>query len=140
MSEMSRATVESRFWAKVNKTESCWIWTGNKGAGYGRFALTSRQFIGAHRYAYELLVGPIPAGFQLDHLCRTPACVNPDHLEPVTMLENIRRAKRTHCKYGHEFTPENSLNHSGWRECRTCRVWRNREYEQRRKARKAASR
>jgi hypothetical protein len=77
----------------------------------------------AHRFAYELLVGPIPAGLTLDHLCLNKACVRPDHLEPVSLTVNIRRAnaRRTHCKRGHAFTPENTyLDKIGARQCRKC--------------------
>lgn len=90
-------TPEQRFWPKVDKTSTCWLWTGaltlasNKHVGgYGRFRVGA-QMRRAHRYAYELLVGPIPAGLDLDHLCNNRRCVNPAHLEPVTRAVNISR-------------------------------------------------
>lgn len=71
----------------------CWLWTGTiERTGYGRFWLGGRQEI-AHRASYALLIGPIPEGLTIDHLCRVRACVNPDHLEPVTLAENIRRER-----------------------------------------------
>lgn len=82
-----------RFWAKVVKTSSCWVWVGSGGGRigeYGVFRMDSGP-VRAHRYAYELLVGPIPDGMTLDHLCRVTRCVNPSHLEPVTLEENVRR-------------------------------------------------
>lgn len=89
------ATVEERFWVKVEKTSSCWIWTGSRnGRGYGLFGASSGGApVRAHRFSYELRFGPIPEGMQLDHLCEVKACVNPDHLEPVTNEENSRRAR-----------------------------------------------
>lgn len=106
---MSRRTVTERFWAKVEKTDSCWLWTAATARGYGRFGVTSGVTCLAHRWAYEALVGPIPDGLTLDHLCRTPACVRPDHLEPVTAEENLARIpSRTHCALGHELTEANS--------------------------------
>ena len=95
-------TAESRFWAYVLKTDSCWLWQGATLNGYGRFHLegssemgTKRQ-VKAHRFSYELVNGPIPKGITLDHLCRITQCVNPDHLEPVAPIENLRR-KLPHC-------------------------------------------
>ena len=78
-----------RFWARVD-VGLCWEWTGSNDRGYGMFRLDGRT-VRAHRWAWETLVGPIPRGLHLDHLCRNPPCVNPDHLEPVTQPENIRR-------------------------------------------------
>lgn len=84
-------TVEERFWSKVQPTGFCWEWIGGLDVGYGFFALTHDIKVGAHRWAYEHLVGPIPEGLHIDHLCRNRQCVNPDHLEPVTLEENTRR-------------------------------------------------
>jgi hypothetical protein len=123
-------TIEQRFWSRVEKTDGCWLWTGGRGsAGYGSLTRNHRRDrIGAHRFAYELLVGPIPKGKQLDHLCRVRHCVNPAHLEPVTIKENVLRgegitarlSRQTHCKHGHEFTPENTGRQGAGRYCRTC--------------------
>jgi len=85
--------VGARFWSKVRKTESCWLWTGALiRRRYGAFTVGPGEVRYAHRVAYELLVGSIPTGLTLDHLCRNTVCVNPSHLEPVSLGENIRRA------------------------------------------------
>jgi hypothetical protein len=122
---MHRKSIEDRFWPKVNKTSECWLWTAAVSkTGYGKFGIGYRTR-GAHRVAYELIVGPIPEGLTLDHLCRTPLCVNPAHLEPVPIAENIRRAFQdvTHCKRGHEYVPANTyVNANGWRSCLACRA------------------
>lgn len=131
------APIAERFWRLVNKTEGCWEYLGNTWKGYGQFGVQVAPGVWkkrkAHRVAYELLVGPIPEGMQIDHLCRNPRCVNPAHLEPVTNRENGLRgvspaaihARKTHCVNGHEFTPENTMvttSEAGWqhRECRQC--------------------
>lgn len=132
-------------WGRVDKVSSphgCWLFTGSRDRlGYGRThvpALGKTQL--SHRVAYTLLVGPIPEGLVLDHRCRTPSCVNPAHLEPVTIAENNRRtgpyraaAVWTQCKNGHEMTPENTYVPTGrrYRVCRTCERARNREYHRR---------
>ncbi|MET8404472.1 HNH endonuclease [Streptomyces sp900116325] len=127
-----RPTAEERFWSKVNKTPTCWLWTGPSRSGYGLFAWGSAKTLKghcAHRHAYELVRGAIPEGKVLDHLCRIPLCVNPDHLEPVTLGENVLRGigtsainkRKTHCVNGHEFTPENTrIGKTGHRACRAC--------------------
>ena len=126
--------VADRFWDLVEKNwdTGCWLWTGTrttyKREGYGRFNGPDGLVL-AHRFAYELLVGPIPEGLQIDHLCRVRLCVNPAHLEPVTHTENVLRgtgptainARKTHCNLGHEFTPENTgQNTNGGRLCLKC--------------------
>lgn len=125
----------ARFHKHVDKTDGCWEWTGTKQAnGYGAFYENGRV-LRSHRWSYEHHVGPIPDGLQIDHLCRNRACVNPAHLEPVTALENARRAMRTHCVNGHEFTPENTyIPADGKRYCRECRRRRVREQRERRAA------
>jgi hypothetical protein len=112
----------------------CWIWTaGVTSNGYGRIRVGGAD-LRAHRHAYEVFVGPIPDGLVIDHLCRTPLCVNPSHLEPVTVRENTlrgvgrtaRNAAKTHCLRGHEFTPENTYWYRGGRHCMECRRARKR--------------
>lgn len=80
-----------RFFEKINKTETCWLWTGgiSQGTGYGVFKLgRTRKHIGAHRWSYRYHKGPIPAGMVIDHICHTPACVNPEHLRLATPKQN----------------------------------------------------
>lgn len=82
---------ERRFWSKVDASGDCWEWTGGRtDTDYGLFNV-DRRMVKAYRFSYELLVGPIPDGLEIDHLCRMRHCVNPDHLEPVTRSENNRR-------------------------------------------------
>lgn len=126
---------EVRFWRFVHPEplSGCWLWSGaisNEGYGRFRFGVRGSKQGMAHRFAYELLVGPIPQGLQLDHLCRTPACVNPAHLEPVTGRENLlrgdtfqaRNAAKTSCVHGHPFDERNTeWRPTGGRACRECR-------------------
>ena len=120
-----------RFWAKVHKTDTCWMWTGYRlPGGYGQFKLANRRTTLAHRWAYIALVGPIPDGYELDHLCVNPACVRPDHLEAVTATVNMSRqgSRRTHCVHGHPFTDANTyVTTKGYRACRACHNARGRE-------------
>lgn len=111
----------------------CWIWDGPlHHNGYGACSKT-KGTNRAHRATYELLIGPIPDGLVIDHLCRVRACVNPHHMEPVTDRENRRRgaAVITHCPQGHEYTPDNTYikPQTGTRNCRRCaaaarRAWK----------------
>ncbi len=98
----------------------CWIWTAALNAGgYGLIGHNKRSYL-AHRFAYEHFIGPIPKGLQIDHLCRTRCCVNPDHLEPVTPKVNTRRgakANKTHCRLGHVLDGRKS---NGTRFCKEC--------------------
>lgn len=132
-----------RFWSKVAPCpiSGCWLWIAHlSDGGYGFFSirpLTRR----AHRIAFEALVGEIPAGLELDHLCRVRCCVNPAHLEPVSHLENMRRGcqagvERTHCLHGHPFDGDNLIvNSRGERCCRICVNARSRRYGARQRAR-----
>jgi hypothetical protein len=108
---------------KFTVGDGCWLWTGAKTPyGYGKI-LTFRSIRVAHRVLYEALVGPVPEGMELDHLCRTPACVRPDHLEPVSHRENISRALwKTHCVRGHALTNANTYRYSYGRVCRLCQL------------------
>lgn len=117
----------------IQKTEDCWLWLGKPAStGYGQIGYGARKtriVRNPHRVIYELLVGDIPEGLQLDHLCRNRLCVNPNHLEPVTQKENLLRGDtipaknkaKTHCIRGHEFTEENTYRYgSNQRRCKTC--------------------
>lgn len=117
----------------VISIDGCWEWQGYRyGNGYAAMSWQGTQQL-LHRLAYEYFVGAIPPGMQLDHLCRIRHCVNPEHLEPITSRENTRRAMRTHCVNGHEFTPENTYTPAdGKRYCRECRRRRVKEYQARR--------
>ena len=127
---LTRQPIGLRFMKKTEIIESgCWLWLGyTDRKGYGIFGVSSGKTVKAHRFSYELFVGPIPEGLPLDHLCRTRNCVNPFHLEPVTNQENVirgfrARTAKTHCKNGHELTESNTYHHpkTGWRDCRKCR-------------------
>lgn len=126
----------TRFWAKVDTSagpDACWPWTGEiNNGGYGNFKIGGRKLY-AHRVGYELLVGPIPAGLHIDHLCRNRRCQNARHMEPVTNAENARRGEaginhrsKTHCPQGHPYDEANTYveprgGGRGSRKCRACR-------------------
>ena len=135
------------FWNKVKLSdklyndEPCWNWVGAKNKqGYGRFNVNGKA-VRTHRYSYELFKKSIPTGLVIDHLCKNTSCCNPDHLEPVTQKENTLkgmtgqhiRVPRTHCKRGHEYTPENIIPHTNNKRgrCRICKQRMAREYYKR---------
>ncbi len=120
------------FWARVQKTETCWLWIGGKTEkGYGNFS-TPSGYVLAHRFSYFNFKGELIDGLTIDHLCRNHDCVNPEHLEQVTIQENIIRAvpfrkksilrhQRTHCLNAHEYNKENTiLLKVGGRICKQC--------------------
>lgn len=143
---------ETRFSEKhpigyVIQENGCWDWVGNTGpSGYGKIKSRGRN-LRAHRWMYEQVKGEIPSGLTLDHLCRRPICVNPDHLEPVTTRENTMRglgfaranAEKTHCIRGHDLVPGNIYVPPGKkpgrsiRMCILCLRARKREYTERRR-------
>jgi len=151
--------MEVRFWAKVVQSGDCWLWTGSTTrGGYGNCHDPDERM--AHRWAYKNMIGPIPEGLHLDHLCRVRACVNPYHLDPVTQAVNnsrmdytaflagaprarakenaSRRAKAlaaTHCKRGHLFDEANIIwQKKGTRVCRACQYASIARYQERKRA------
>jgi len=155
-------STEERFFRHVcpEPNTGCWLWMGSGGQRtasgllpYGSFWFRKRQYR-AHRAAYEMFNGPIPPGMTIDHLCRVSMCVNPRHLEAVTLKENIlrgdsacaRHARTTHCTNGHELTGWNLIvRPEGGRQCRECgyayrrsergRAWR-RQFDRKRRGSK----
>ena len=153
--------IADRFWEKVDKSPAsgCWEWRSSiRGNGYGAFFThligEGRKCRGAHRFSWELKNGPIPDGLWVLHKCDNRICVNPDHLFLGDRVDNMQdcakkgrvcttgKALLTHCKHGHEFTPENTrVDKHGHRRCRTCsaessvRNWENNKekYNHRRK-------
>jgi HNH endonuclease len=149
-----REDVDERFWRQVDLEDSifpengCMLWTGCKDkTGYGKFKSEGQTFR-SHRWSYERLRGSIPNHLKLDHLCRVRHCVNPDHLQPVSPKENIRRGMtgldsnpwnrgKTHCIHGHEFTPENTYqvikDGTPRRYCRACQKESDRRHNERKR-------
>lgn len=138
-------SADDKFWAMVEPAGplECWNWRGAVNRmGHGRFVpsgYSGRGAIMAHRWSYQSLIGDVPDGLVLDHLCRNPSCVNPWHLDPVTQQVNILRgigqaamnAAKTHCPQGHEY---DVIDRNGYRMCRTCKrehgrasYWRRRD-------------
>jgi hypothetical protein len=128
--------IEKRFWPKVRKTETCWLWTGTKNErGYGFTTYTDGRNAKAHRVAWELTNGPIPEGLWVLHRCDVPSCVRPDHLFLGDAKENTRdmhakgrarngNERKTHCPAGHEYTKENTVISDRKRSCRACKSHR----------------
>lgn len=139
-------SVASRLWSKVDKTDTCWNWVGAIGEnGYGHFWLNGR-YVSPHRVSYVLTHGSIPDSLTVDHLCRNRRCVNPDHLEAVTIGVNVRRSplappatnsRKTHCPKGHPLVAGNlmvyALEKQGRRSCLTCARIRYKKYDSERR-------
>lgn len=140
-------TTTERFFKYITPSVSgCWDWSSYfYKDGYGNFYAYKKSWR-AHRFAYELLIGKIPKGLDIDHLCRNRGCVNPDHLDPVTKLENWRRGKaitvnysqNTHCKNGHLYNIENTIrgfskNGRKRRNCKACCRIAARNYQRRKR-------
>lgn len=133
LTDRDKERARQYFEDRVLRSEGCWKWTGHvaPSTGYG-YASVGRVYHGpAHRLSFELFVGPIPKGLQLDHLCRQRDCVNPKHLEPVTSAENVLRgtgitannARKMYCQHGHPLSGKNlKLRPDGYRACRACRL------------------
>jgi hypothetical protein len=124
-----RQAIIDRFWRYVQdgSPDECWPWTGGTIKGYGKLNHDNTYTL-THRFAWELLIGPIPPGMHLDHRrCQTKRCVNPAHMKVGTLLENIEQPDgivaihraRTHCPRGHPYSGDNLLTYKG-RHCRTC--------------------
>lgn len=116
--------ITNRFWAKVEKTQTCWLWTAAMNQyGYGTFEKDGHTCL-VHRVAYEWEKGSIPDGLEIDHLCQVHSCVNAHHLEAVTKLVNMQRGKqacKTHCIHGHPLSGNNlRMRPHGRRGCRAC--------------------
>lgn len=148
---MITAEEQARFWAKVAKGRpGCWNWTASTGShGYGQMGAGGTVKL-AHRIAWELTNGPIPAGLTVDHLCLNRLCQRPDHLQLVTRAENVRRAwragiydgrratQKSCCLRGHAFTAANTYHHPrGYRVCKTCRAASRRKHAAARKGQAA---
>jgi hypothetical protein len=122
------------FFDFVEKTPTCWLWKGVKGTThkiqYGYFSNGTKGGVLAHRHSYQIHKGEIPIGMVIDHLCGNGLCVNPEHLRVVTNKENILRgvgvpaqnSRKTHCKRGHELSPDNVWNRKGRRACKQCDI------------------
>lgn len=148
---MKRQSIIQRFWRHVEITSTCWVWRGSLDTTkYGRFQIFNRNSIAAHRFAYAILVGPIPKGMDVDHLCHNAdkackegnncphrRCVNPMHLEAVPHQTNVARGRqgpREFCRNGHRLAGRNAIvrRDGRGRECRACGLVAAKAYRQQR--------
>lgn len=130
--------LEKRFWIKVKKTDSCWLWMAGKfHFGHGRFKIRNKNKQ-AHRVSWEMKNGPIPNGMLVCHKCDVPSCVNPDHLFLGTYKDNMQdsllkgrnyEANRTHCPKGHPYSIENTQIYNNKRKCKTCSKQRHKVFD-----------
>lgn len=145
LTNLPKPSESERFWSKVGLEGDCWTWQACLRKGYGHFRGAGGVLWLAHRYAYEAMVGPIPGGLVLDHLCANPPCVNPEHLDPVPPRINTLRAPaalaaicaaRTECINGHPYKPGSfHLAKTSTRVCLECR----RDAQRRRYARRVGA-
>ena len=129
-STVSRAL--GRYWSKVEKTETCWLWRGSLDKdGYGVFSIGYTKYRTA-RFAYRLFYGKLDATLEVDHICRVRSCVNPEHLRLVTHAinqSNNTHSLTTHCPHGHPYNASNTLRTTnGHRICKVCAYARNRRH------------
>lgn len=140
-----RGTEAERFWRRVRiLPNGCWQWEGATLNGYGYFTAERRKTVRAHKWAFEFIIGRVTSGLTLDHLCRNRSCVNPQHMEPVTVKENTLRgfgitainARKTKCPYGHTYDIKTKTQ----RECSICNRRKWQKYNAKRQNRNRSAR
>lgn len=127
--ELEESQIKS-FNERIDKSNECWNWIGHvENGGYGIFKTKKKQYK-SHRVSYKIHHGNMPIDMAIDHICRNRTCVRPDHLRLVTFVQNVKEntispcwknSVKTHCKWGHKFTPENTNSNGNRRRCRVCK-------------------